>query len=97
MRAKNRGLLPQLGPDVIFVVFNDKKMRRSLDGIEHFIRLNGEDTYENILCGYLYVCDLAFVILKGIYDFEFLKSFFGDLLQRSHFFFDFFFVHLILN
>jgi hypothetical protein len=30
---------------------------------------------ENILCGYLYVSDLAFVILKGIYSFKFPKRF----------------------
>ncbi len=30
---------------------------------------------ENILCGYLYDGDLAFVILKGIYSFEFPKRF----------------------
>jgi hypothetical protein len=30
---------------------------------------------ENILHGYLYVFDLAFVILKGIYGFEFPKRF----------------------
>jgi hypothetical protein len=41
---------------------------------------------ENILHGYLYVFDIAFVILKGIYGFEFPKRFFGDLFQRSHFF-----------
>ncbi len=41
---------------------------------------------EKILCGYLYVCDLVFVILKGIYGFKFPKRFFGDLFQRSHFF-----------
>ncbi len=34
---------------------------------------------ENIICGYLYVCKLAFVILKGIYCFEFPKKVFGDL------------------
>jgi hypothetical protein len=28
---------------------------------------------ENILCGYLYISDLAFVILKGIYGFKFPK------------------------
>ncbi len=39
---------------------------------------------ENILRGYLYVCDLAFVILKGIYGFKFPKKVFGDLFQRSH-------------
>ncbi len=30
---------------------------------------------ENILRGYLYVCDSAFVILKGIYSFKFPKRF----------------------
>jgi hypothetical protein len=30
---------------------------------------------ENILCGYCYVSDLAFVILKGIYRFKFPKRF----------------------
>jgi hypothetical protein len=30
--------------------------------------------YENILCGYLYDGELAFVILKGIYGFKFLKK-----------------------
>jgi hypothetical protein len=30
---------------------------------------------ENILCGYLYDGDLAFVILKGIYGFQFPKRF----------------------
>ncbi len=30
---------------------------------------------ENILRGYLYVCDLAFVILKRIYGFKFPKRF----------------------
>ncbi len=30
---------------------------------------------ENILCGYLYDGDLAFVILKGIYGFKFPKRF----------------------
>jgi hypothetical protein len=30
---------------------------------------------ENIVCGYLYVSDLAFVILKGIYGFKFPKRF----------------------
>jgi hypothetical protein len=30
---------------------------------------------ENIFHGYLYVCDLAFVILKGIYGFKFPKRF----------------------
>jgi hypothetical protein len=41
---------------------------------------------ENIRNGYLYDGDLVFVILKGIYGFEFPKRFFGDLFQRSHFF-----------
>ncbi len=41
---------------------------------------------ENILHGYLYVFDLAFVILEGVYSFEFPKRFLGDLFQRSHFF-----------
>ncbi len=31
--------------------------------------------YENILRGYLYVCDLKFVILNGIYSFKFPKRF----------------------
>jgi hypothetical protein len=31
--------------------------------------------YENILHGYLYVFDLAFVIMKGIYGFKFPKRF----------------------
>jgi hypothetical protein len=35
----------------------------------------GQQKCENILRGYLYVCDLAFVILKGIYGFKFLKRF----------------------
>jgi hypothetical protein len=30
---------------------------------------------ENILHGYLYIFDLAFVILKGIYGFKFPKRF----------------------
>jgi hypothetical protein len=30
---------------------------------------------ENILCGYIYVCDLAFVTLKGIYGVKFPKGF----------------------
>jgi hypothetical protein len=30
---------------------------------------------ENILCGYLYVSDLVFVILKGVYGFKFPKRF----------------------
>jgi hypothetical protein len=42
---------------------------------------------ENILCGYLYVSDLAFVILKGIYGFEFPKRFLEissrDLFSQS--------------
>jgi hypothetical protein len=41
---------------------------------------------ENILRGYLYDGDLVFVILKGIYGFEFPQKVLGDLFQRSHFF-----------
>jgi hypothetical protein len=44
---------------------------------------------ENILYGYLYDGDLAFVILKGTYGFKHPKSFLGDLFQRSHFFITF--------
>jgi hypothetical protein len=35
----------------------------------------GYNYCENILCGYLYVSDIAFVILKGIYGFKFPKRF----------------------
>ncbi len=34
-----------------------------------------DERCENILHGFLYVFDLAFVILKGIYGFEFPKRF----------------------
>ncbi len=48
---------------------------------------------ENILRGYLYVCDLAFVILKGIYGFKFPKRFFEissrDLTSSSSLSFSF--------
>jgi hypothetical protein len=38
---------------------------------------------ENIIRGYLYVCDLAFVILKGIYGFKFPKVFWRSLPEIS--------------
>jgi hypothetical protein len=36
---------------------------------------------ENILWGFLYVFDLIFVILKGIYGFKFPKKVFGYLFK----------------
>jgi hypothetical protein len=42
---------------------------------------------ENILCGYLYDGDLAFVILKGIYCFKFPKRFWRSLPEISLLFF----------
>jgi len=41
---------------------------------------------DNILSGYLCVVNTVFSQQDGIYDFKFLTRFFGDLLQRSHFF-----------
>jgi hypothetical protein len=44
---------------------------------------------ENILHGFLYVFDLAFVILKGIYGFKFPKRFWRSLPEISLFYFFF--------
>jgi hypothetical protein len=38
---------------------------------------------ENILLGYLYVFDLAFVILKGIYGFKFVPKRFLEISSRD--------------
>jgi hypothetical protein len=54
----------------------DKRVQYSLGpNNKHHSVLHATRSCNNIFCGYLYVSDLTFVFLKGIYGFKFPERF----------------------